>query len=182
VRVLSVGRLVEDKNVGRLIDAFARAGFGPAEAELVVCGSGPLEGELRAHAERVGVAARFLGYAAPADLPGVYADADVLALVSTYEPFGVTLREGAAAGLALLCSTRAGAAGDVAVQDENALLVDPDDVGAIAAGLRRLVREPTLRELLATGSRAVTARHPAEADVEAWERAIVQAVEPGGRR
>lgn len=179
VRVLSVGRLVPDKNLGRLIDAFARAGFGPEEAELVVCGSGPLEAELRAHADRVRAPVRFLGYAAPAELPAVYGDADVLALVSTYEPFGVTLREGAAAGLALLCSTRAGAAGDVAVQDENALLVDPEDVGAIAAALRRLVREPTLRELLATGSRAVTARHPAEADVEAWERAILQAAGNG---
>jgi glycosyltransferase involved in cell wall biosynthesis len=176
VRVLAVGRLVADKNLDRLIDAFARAGFGPAEAELVVCGGGPLEGELRAHAERVGASVRFLGYVPPADLPGVYAQADVLALVSTYEPFGVALREGAAAGLPLLCSVRAGAAGDVAVADENALLVDPEDVGAIAAALRRLVREPTLRELLAAGSRAVTARRPAEADVEAWEAAILAAV------
>ena len=93
----------------------------------------------------------FHGYAAPAELPRLYAGADVLALVSTYEPFGVTLREGAAAGLPLLCSRRAGAAGDVAVEGENALLVDPEDVGEIAAALRRLVREPTLRELFGTG-------------------------------
>ena len=57
----------------------------------------------------------------------------MLALVSTYEPFGVALREGAAAGLPLICSVRAGAAGDVAVDGENALLVDPADRGAIAS-------------------------------------------------
>jgi glycosyltransferase involved in cell wall biosynthesis len=175
VRVLSVGRLVPDKNLGLLIDAFTRAGFAPGEAELMICGSGPLEDRLRAQAEAVGAPVRFLGYTAPAELPPLYGYVDVLALVSGYEPFGVTMREGAAAGLPLICSRRAGAAGDVAVEGENALLVDPDDVDDVVAALRRLVREPTLRELFAAGSRSVTARHPAEADVEAWERAILRA-------
>jgi glycosyltransferase involved in cell wall biosynthesis len=175
VRVLSVGRLVPDKNLATLLAAFAGAGFADGEAELVLCGSGPLEGELRALADRLGVPARFSGYAAPAELPAAYAEADVLALVSTYEPFGVTMREGAAAGLPLLCSRRAGAAGDVAVEGENALLVDPVRRGEIVAALRRLVRDREFRERLAAGSRAVTARHPAEADAEAWERAVLKA-------
>ena len=98
----------------------------------------------------------------------------MLALVSTYEPFGVTMREGAAAGLPLLCSRRAGAAGDVAVEGENALLVDPESRAEIVAALRRLVREPELRDRLAAGSRAVTERHPLSADAEAWERAVLR--------
>ena len=85
----------------------------------------------------------------------------MLALVSTYEPFGVTVREAAAAGLPLICSVRAGAAGDVAVDGENALLVDPTDRGAIATALGRLVRDAELRERLAAGSRAVTRAPPA---------------------
>jgi glycosyltransferase involved in cell wall biosynthesis len=176
VRVLSVGRLVQDKNLGMLLGAFADARFAEGEAELVLSGTGPLESELRALAQRLGVTARFAGYLAPAALPAAYAEADVLALVSTYEPFGVTMREGAAAGLPLLCSRRAGAAGDVAVEGENALLVDPTRRDEIAAALRRLVRDRDLRERLAAGSRAVTARHPLEADVEAWERAVLKAV------
>jgi glycosyltransferase involved in cell wall biosynthesis len=176
VRVLTVGRLVPDKNLGVLLEALAEAGFGPGEAELIVCGSGPLESDLRALAERLGVPARFTGYVAPAELPAIYAEADVLALVSTYEPFGVTMREGAAAGLPLLCTRRAGAAGDIAVEGENALLIDPSSRPEIVSALRRLVREPALRERLAAGSHAVTARHPPEADVEAWERAVLGAV------
>jgi glycosyltransferase involved in cell wall biosynthesis len=175
VRVLSIGRLVPDKNLAALVSAFAEAGFAEGEAELVVRGSGPLESELRALADRLDVPARFDGYAAPADLPATYADADVLALVSTYEPFGVTMREGAAAGLPLLCSQRAGAAGDVAVAGENALLVDPTRREEIVAALRSLVRDSGLRRRLAAGSRAVTARHPPDADAEAWERAVLKA-------
>ena len=176
VRVLSVGRLVPDKNLARLLEAFAAAGLAPGEAELVLRGGGPLESELRGMAQRLGLPARFDGPVAPAALPAVYGEADVLALVSTYEPFGATMREGAAAGLPLLCSVRAGAAGDLAVDGENALLVEPESVPAIAAALRRLVREPELRERLAAGSRAVTARHPPEADAEAWERAVLRVV------
>jgi glycosyltransferase involved in cell wall biosynthesis len=175
VRVLSIGRLVADKNLAALLAAFAEAGFAGGEAELVLRGSGPLESELRGLAERLRVPVRFGGYAAPADLPAAYAEADVLALVSTYEPFGVTMREGAAAGLPLLCTRRAGAAGDVAVEGENALLVDPERREEMVGALRSLVRDPELRERLAAGSRAVTARHPPEADAEAWERAVLKA-------
>jgi glycosyltransferase involved in cell wall biosynthesis len=175
VRVLSVGRLVADKNLPRLVEAFAAAGLEPGEAELVVRGGGPLEEELRSMAGRLGVPAHFDGPVAPSGLPGVYGEGDVLALVSTYEPFGATVREGAAAGLPLVCSERAGAAGDLAVDGENAVLVDPESVSAIAEALRRLVREPELRARFAAGSRAVTRRHPPEADAQAWERAVLRA-------
>ena len=176
VRVLYVGRLVADKNLDGLISAFSRAGFEEGEAELVVCGVGPLERELRELALRLGVPARFPGAVPAGRLGVVYSDADVLALVSRYEPFGVTLREGAAAGLPLLASRRAGAVGDVAVDGENAIVVDPGDAGQIVSALRRLVREPELRERLGSGSLAVTERHPLEADVKAWERAVLRVV------
>jgi glycosyltransferase involved in cell wall biosynthesis len=175
VRVLSVGRLVPDKNLVALVQAFHDAGFVADEAELELCGTGAQDVELSALAERLGVPLRLHGYIAPEELPGLYLEADVLALVSTYEPFGVTVREAAAAGLPLICSVRAGAAGDVAVEGENALLVDPTDSAAIAAALGRLVRDADLRARLAAGSRAVTERHPLEADAEAFERAVLRA-------
>lgn len=176
VRILALGRLVPDKDLDVLIDAFAEAGFGEGEAELEIRGAGPLEAELRAQAQRLGLPVRFPGPVAPGELGAVYAGADVLALVSSYEPFGVTLREGAAAGLPLIASRRAGAVGDIAVNDENAFVIEPGDRGQIAAALRRLVREPHLRERLAAGSRAITERHPLEADVEVWERAVLRVV------
>jgi glycosyltransferase involved in cell wall biosynthesis len=166
---------VPTKNLDGLIRAFAEAGFEDGEAELEVRGIGPLAGELAALADRLGVPARFPGAATPEELGEVYAAAHALALVSTYEPFGVTLREGAAAGLPLIASERAGATGDVAVAGENALVVDPDDRAGLLEALRRMVREPELRERLAAGSRAVTERHPPEHDVEAWERAVRRA-------
>jgi hypothetical protein len=54
--------------------------------------------------------------------------------------------------------------------------VDPTRREEIVSALRRLVRDPELRERFAAGSRAVTARHPLAADVEAWERALLRAM------
>ena len=94
-----------DKNLDGLIEAFAEAGFADGEAELEIRGTGPLEAELRELADGLGVPVRFPGRWQPGELPAAYAAADVLALVSTYEPFGVTLREGAAAGLPLIAAS-----------------------------------------------------------------------------
>lgn len=168
-RILCVGRLVADKNQALLIRAFAAAS---AEGELLLCGTGPLEPALRRDAE--GLPVRFLGYIPPGELPELYAEADALALVSTYEPFGVAAREAAAAGLPIVCSRIAGAAGDVAVEGENALLVDPEDEVEVADALRRLLTDAELRARLAAGSRAVTERTPLEADAEAFERAVLR--------
>jgi glycosyltransferase involved in cell wall biosynthesis len=175
VRVLCVGRLAPDKNQALLMRAFARAGIGDA-AELELCGTGALEPDLRREAGRLGVPVRFRGFVPWERLRELYAEADVLALVSTHEPFGVAVREAASAGLAIVCSRTAGAAGDVAVEGENALLVDPGDEAEVAGALERVVRDAALRGRLAAGSLAVTERHPLEADAEAFERAVLGAV------
>jgi glycosyltransferase involved in cell wall biosynthesis len=99
-----------------------------------------------------------------------YARADVFALVSTFEPFGVVVREAVAAGLPIICSRRAGAAGDIAVEGRNALLVDPDDAGQIAAALTRVIDDPPLRAALATASRKIDAAGEG-ADVAAFAAA-----------
>jgi glycosyltransferase involved in cell wall biosynthesis len=155
VRFLSVGRLVPDKNHARVIDAFAAAGLGAGQATLELHGTGPLRAELEARAERVGVDVRFAGHTDTAQLPEAYARADAFVLASTYEPFGVVVREAAAAALPIVCSRVAGAAGDVAVEGDNALLVDPRDTGAIATALRTLAGDPALRARLGARGRVL---------------------------
>ena len=176
VRLLTVGRLVPDKNFGRLLEACASAGI---PAELHIHGVGPLERELREAAGRLGVRAVFRGFSAPAEMARAYADADLFTLLSTFEPFGVAVREAVAAGLPLLCSRRVGAVDDLVFEGRNALLVDPEDVGAIASALRRLCDDDALRLKLADGSRAVDAEHDLARDVEAFAAAIVRAASGG---
>jgi glycosyltransferase involved in cell wall biosynthesis len=175
VRFLTVARLVPDKNVGGLIEAFARSGLTADEAELRVVGTGPLEGELRALAARLGVPAQFSGYTAPDDLPAAYAAADVFVLPSLFEPFGVVVREAVAAGLPVICSPTVGAAGDVAVAGRNALLPDPPRPAELAEALARVARDERLRLDLARESREIDRENGIERSVDAFERAVARA-------
>ncbi len=177
VRVLTVGRLVPDKSLSRLLEAFAAAGVATRGAELHIHGVGPLEPELREAARRLHVPATFHGFSSPAEMADAYAGADLFALVSTFEPFGVAVREAVAAGLPLLCSRRVGAVDDLAFDGRNALLVDPEDAGSIAQALARLCGDAELRRMLGAASLEVDAEHDLERDVAAFARAVFQAAE-----
>ncbi|HLM27083.1 MAG TPA: glycosyltransferase family 4 protein [Thermoleophilaceae bacterium] len=177
VRLLYVGRLVEDKNLERLLRALAGL-----DACLELCGTGPLEGELRSLAERLGVEADFRGYVAPAELPARFTKAGALVLPSLYDPFGVAVREAAAAGLPVICSRNAGAAGDFAVDGRNAVLVDPLSESSIRAALELVVGDAGARRRMAAESRALSAEHPLADDAAAFVGAITRAAAAAPRR
>jgi glycosyltransferase involved in cell wall biosynthesis len=171
VKVISAGRLVPDKNFAMLIEAFSRSGAG---ATLEIVGTGPLDAELKQLAARLGVTVVFPGHVPPSQMPSLYAAADVYALVSTYEPFGVAVREAAAAGLPIICAKTAGAAGDVAIDTRNALLVNPYSVEEIADALVRLVSDLDLRRRMGAESRAID-RETDGSEVEAFAGAVLTA-------
>jgi glycosyltransferase involved in cell wall biosynthesis len=173
--VLTVARLVPDKDVAILIDAFAAAGLSEREATLAIAGGGPMEPELRARARALGVPARFLGPLPAGELPARYAAASVFVLPSRYEPFGVSLREALVAGLPLICTTAVGAAPDLAHEGANAILFAPGDVRALAEALARVCRDPALRLRMGAESLALAAAHPLEADVEAFAAVVSRA-------
>ncbi len=177
VRLLYVGRLVEDKNLRRLLRALVGL-----DAKVVLCGTGPLEDELRDLTRQLGVKAEFAGYVSPADLPARFAAADALVLPSLYEPFGVAVREAAAAGLPVICSRNAGAAGDFAVAGRNAVLVDPMSESSIAEALALVVNDPAARARMAAESLALAAEHPLADDADAFARAVTRAGEAGSPR
>lgn len=178
--VLSVGRLVPDKNFAMLIEAFARAGLSPDRACLEIAGAGFLEPELRALAERLSVPVRFHGHVSPSEMPRLYAAADIFVLVSTYEPFGVSIREAAAAGRPIICNRAAGAAGDIAIAGRNAMLVDPARVEEVSDALAQLVLDDALRTRMSAESRAIDAATDG-GDVDPYASAVLAAARRRGR-
>jgi GT2 family glycosyltransferase/glycosyltransferase involved in cell wall biosynthesis len=66
---------------------------------------------------------------------------------SLFQGFGLIGLEGMASGAACVL-TDSGGVSEYAVHDVNALLVPPRDSGALAAGIRRLLDDPALRERL----------------------------------
>ncbi len=86
------------------------------------------------------------------DPPAVMACLDAVVLATYAETFGLVLIEAMRAGTAVL-GTDAGGVPEIIKNDRTGLLFAPGDSSALASGLRRLVRDPVLRERLAEAGR-----------------------------
>ena len=164
VCVLYVGRLAPEKGVDLLVQA-ARG----LDADVVLAGSGPEEARLRLDAP---ANLRFLGHVDRDALPAWYAAADVLCLPSRSEPWGMSLNEGAAAGLPLVASEAVGASWDLVEDGENGFRVPAGDAEALRAALSRLVADGELRRAAGRRSRALSERFTPEA----WAGAVASLV------
>jgi glycosyltransferase involved in cell wall biosynthesis len=143
--LLYCGAVYPPKNFTRLIQAYAKVG--PAQGvPLVVAGGSNRylsEHELDEH-KRQNIAewVRWPGWIDNKDLAAVYQLAEGLLLPSLYESVGMPIMEAMASGCPVLTSDRFGTkeiAGGAAV------LVNPDSVDAIAAGIDRLLNDRELR-------------------------------------
>lgn len=120
--VLYCGKLIPEKNVSELLEAFAAASASAPRLRLVMVGDGPLRGELEAEAQRLGVQAVWCGFRNQSQLPESYAAADVLVLPSRSETWGLVVNEAFACGLPVIASDRVGCVPD---------LVHPERTGAV---------------------------------------------------
>jgi glycosyltransferase involved in cell wall biosynthesis len=143
VVVLSVARLVPEKGLHTLIRAAATTG--DRRIRVVVAGSGPGSRQLAELADALGVRLTLLGDLAEKALAEAYVSADVFALLSRHETWGVVVNEAAASGLPLLLSDRVGAAQDLVRDATNGFAVPAEDVDAAAAALERLAEDVELR-------------------------------------
>src|SRR3954468_4328199 len=158
--VLAVGTLEPRKNLARLVEAARRTGV-----ELRVVGAAGWGG-----VEVEGNGVRWLGEVSDAELARLYRGARCVAYPSVYEGFGIPVLEAMACGVPVVTS-RGTAMEEVA--DGAAVLVDPEDPLAIAAGIERASAE---REtLVARGlerAQAFSWQTVAESTVEVYREAI----------
>ncbi|MBC7230305.1 MAG: glycosyltransferase [Actinobacteria bacterium] len=143
--VLFVGRLVYYKGLECLIEAMCSV-----DAHIMVIGKGPLEKRLRRLAEEKGVSGRLhlVSWVRDEEMPAYYHACDMLVLPSTArsEAFGLVLLEAQACGKPTV-STELGTGTSYANLDGvTGFVVPPGDAGALAAAIKRLVRDRALRE------------------------------------
>ncbi len=156
--ILQLGRMVPRKGVDNVIRGLARLRqlHGIAATLLVVGGDSaepdpaitPEIGRLLAIAAEEGVAdaVTFVGGRGRDALRHYYAAADVFVTTPWYEPFGITPVEAMACGTPVVGSAVGGIKATV-VDGETGYLVPPDDPGALAGRLARLLRHPELLRL-----------------------------------
>ena len=143
----------------------------------MLAGAGPERAGCKALADELEVRLVLVGDVPWERISETYVAADVFALLSQWEPWGVVVNEAAASGLPLVLSDQVGAAPDLLRDGENGVLVPAGDVAAAAAALRRYL-DPALRHAAGARSREIVARLGLRA-----QRRLVRRRRPrGGRR
>jgi glycosyltransferase involved in cell wall biosynthesis len=165
--VLSVGRLVPEKNQTALLHAFALVAGDYPDTDLWIAGDGPLRADLEALASTLGLVGRVFLMGERRDVPELMRSADLLVLSSRVEGFGLVVAEAMASG-ALVVATDVG--GVAEVMGNHGFLVPPGDVAALAQGMAKaLCMERSRASLLAACNRAyVSSRFDIRRITEDW--------------
>ena len=147
--VLFVGRLEALKGVDVLINAMSLLARQACKARLLIAG-GNLDGDeaqrLRASVQNLHLTetVRFLGAVDQHDLPYYYSAADVCAMPSFYESFGMVAIEAMACGAPVVAS-RAGGLQFTVRDGETGYLVPPGEAAPLAEAIANLLCDSDLR-------------------------------------
>jgi glycosyltransferase involved in cell wall biosynthesis len=161
--ILYVGNLEPRKNLPALVRAFARLVQEGLPHTLVFAGArGWNDAPIFATIQELGLTPRivFTDYIPQVALPALYGAADLFVYPSLYEGFGLPVLEAMACGVPVITSNLSSmpeVAGDAGI------LVDPNDVNALADAMTRVLTDQVLRATLA-------AKGLARARSFSWER------------
>lgn len=155
--LLTVGSIERRKNLANVARALRAL---PADVRLLqVGGAGYGAEEVLQAIDDAGVRDRIvrLGYQPPHAVRKLYGLADALIFPSLEETFGLPVLEAMAAGIPVITS-RGSALPEIA--GDAALLIDPDDPEEMAAALRRVLEDESLRAELVRRGRARAQEFP----------------------
>lgn len=149
--ILNVKRLHELAGQRFLIDAFARIARGRRDVRLVICGTGPLRGDLETQAAALGVADRitFTGLLPNDEIARYAAVADVFALPSLLEALPTVAVEALASGTPVVSADHPGGVELHEMFGDDVQVVPKGKAADLADALDELLRAP-VRALPAT--------------------------------
>ncbi|MFB3778754.1 MAG: glycosyltransferase family 4 protein [Bryobacteraceae bacterium] len=151
--VLSVCRFYPRKRLHLLLEAAARLRDGIPQLQVRIVGDGPEWRRLQTLWRRLRLqdTVHWLGNLSQDELAREYNRCDLFCLPSVQEGFGIVFLEAMAAGKPIVAA-RAGAVPEVVEQGQ---LVEPESAEALADGILRLYRDPSLRDSLRSAGLSV---------------------------
>ncbi len=139
---LFVGKLVPSKRPVHVVRAAARLAPG---CTVMMVGSGPLEGDVRAAAADLDVDLKMVGFMNQSELGEAYGIADCLTLPSDFpETWGLVVNEALATGLPCVVSSAVGCVPDMIRDGETGYVHPLDDIAVFAVRLSQVRRRKAL--------------------------------------
>jgi glycosyltransferase involved in cell wall biosynthesis len=176
--LLFVGKLIDLKRPGDLLDAAGALVRAGRAVRAVLVGKGPLEAKLRRQASDLHIPATFTGFVNQNSLPKFYAAADLLVLPSASESWGLVVNEAFACGLPAIVSDRVGCAPDMICHDLTGMVVPVGDGQGVARAIEEFgakAGDPAVMEELAKMTERYSPRRSAEAFIAAAEASLAGA-------
>lgn len=140
--LLYVGRLAVEKELEVLVKACRYLAGGPWR--LMMVGDGPLRQELEQYRDERII---FAGYRSGEELRRIYASADIFVFPSSTETYGNVILEAMASGVPVV-APRAGGVQENLIEGYNGFYFDPHDAQGMAAAIKKLMDDPSLRREL----------------------------------
>lgn len=184
LRILTVGRAVAKKGIDTLLSALAIL---PDDLhwQWQHIGGGPLRGELREQAERLGISDRcnLVGALAQKDVIAAYRQSDLFVLPCRIDETGDrdglpnVLIEAQSQALAVLTTPVSGIP-ELVTDGVNGIFVEPDNPAQLARELARLSRDPQFRLALGVnGERIVRSRFDHHATIAVLQNLLEGSLE-----
>ncbi len=147
VLCVTVGRLMEDKNLPCLLDAARRVLDRRRDVYWLLAGSGPAEAELRARSAALGLNDHVLFAGFRSEVPAIMATADMLVVSSVSEGCCVAILEAMACGRPVV-ATRVGGTPEIVEDGQTGLIVEPRRADQLAEAMLVLAGAPQHRSAL----------------------------------
>lgn len=136
---LFVGRLVEEKKLFNLLDAYAR-NKANSHKKLFFVGGGPLLGQMEKYIKDLDIkGVHFVGFQSRKKLSNFYALADALVLPSRWEPWGMVVNEAMCFGLPVIVSDKVGAYPDLVLNNQNGFVFQAEDTDQLATSIEKMI-------------------------------------------
>ncbi|MGD1914086.1 MAG: glycosyltransferase family 4 protein [Rivularia sp. (in: cyanobacteria)] len=157
--ILYVGRLIDEKGIPELLEAFTK--LSPHnQVTLIIVGDGSRSQDYHLFCQQNQLNnVVFTGFQPQTALPQYYGIADIFVFPTKSDPWGLVVNEAMAAGLPIICSDAAGAAPDLVVNGKNGYLVPVRDVKKLSEALQILVEDESLREKMGLYSQEIIANY-----------------------
>ena len=176
--ILWVGRFAPVKNLNELILSFNKLRNTGIDAELVLVGDGPLRSDIERKAEKYNIrdSIRFEGYISHEKLPSFYRGADIFALSSRHESFGMVLLEAMACGTPVV-APQIDYIPEIVSDRQTGLLYESGDSNDMYVKMRKLLENSKRRRKMGQNAREAvvstfTWKQQAEKLISCYEQII----------